>query len=597
MKKTLVSLFLVSLFLQCNSQKIFSLFSNRETSAGIEFNPPFSKKIIKTKDGGFAVLSNNSPGSFDVPGNKTAVHITKFNKLGTIEWFKLYNDSFGILGNDFVQTIDSGYAIVGSKREMTGGGYSGLVLKTNSSGDVLWSKIKNSVYQTSTFKLIKEVLDGTLLITGCKSPHNNKPSVNDSGLIVKISSKGDFIWGKLFIDNISDIEVKSTNEYYFTGPVSDLTKLDSNGNILFSMNLEYTIPKLQSVLTKGKFGLGHQIEKISNGLILHVLTKSDVKGNVLTKIGFDGSVKWSVCHSTSNNSFYNWIKIFTQNNNTYCISSNSISRYNSDGFLTLFKYCVPYDYVEFKDIFISDNSDMYFTGTKLLSNFVMKTDSNFSLNCGEAGYSYPYNDSSSYYLRNEVDTFYQKLIVLTENNWLNFNISARNLTPISLNLLPDRNISIVGDTIFANEEINFYNDPDGYRWVECSNKRITIYEPNSFSFPKNIFIPKDNKKYALVVTHNRCVDTSDCFSINKSSNSTINNPTSFNIYPNPTKDKFILTSDYQIKSIEITDKTGRQIMRINESCNNIDVSHLPKGAYFINVKTDKGDFIEKIIKE
>ena len=69
-----------------------------------------------------------------------------------------------------------------------------------------------------------------------------------------------------------------------------------------------------------------------------------------------------------------------------------------------------------------------------------------------------------------------------------------------------------------------------------------------------------------------------------------------NIYPNPTLGKLNITSADKINSLSITNIIGKQIFFTeNFTTNTIDLSSFENGVYFINISTDKGTHIEKII--
>lgn len=76
------------------------------------------------------------------------------------------------------------------------------------------------------------------------------------------------------------------------------------------------------------------------------------------------------------------------------------------------------------------------------------------------------------------------------------------------------------------------------------------------------------------------------------------------IYPNPTSEMLFIryrTQDDLDGNITIRDINGRVIVdmknvRLNENIQKIDMSTLPKGVYFLQIDTDRGRVIEKIIK-
>ncbi len=71
------------------------------------------------------------------------------------------------------------------------------------------------------------------------------------------------------------------------------------------------------------------------------------------------------------------------------------------------------------------------------------------------------------------------------------------------------------------------------------------------------------------------------------------------VYPNPVK--YNLYIDFQnntaIKSILVFDVSGKKLIEINGETTQLNLNHLPNGIYLLEVKTGKGVFTEKIIKE
>ena len=77
----------------------------------------------------------------------------------------------------------------------------------------------------------------------------------------------------------------------------------------------------------------------------------------------------------------------------------------------------------------------------------------------------------------------------------------------------------------------------------------------------------------------------------------------FVVYPNPSNQNLIiaLKSSNKILSIEITNTIGQVIYTKDyenmNSLENINISQIPKGIYFIKVITENGIGIKKILKE
>ena len=62
------------------------------------------------------------------------------------------------------------------------------------------------------------------------------------------------------------------------------------------------------------------------------------------------------------------------------------------------------------------------------------------------------------------------------------------------------------------------------------------------------------------------------------------------------KSTFTISTAEKIVSVELYDALGRKVQTLsNTALNNIEKAD--KGTYFVKIKTDKNEFIEKIIKQ
>jgi len=70
------------------------------------------------------------------------------------------------------------------------------------------------------------------------------------------------------------------------------------------------------------------------------------------------------------------------------------------------------------------------------------------------------------------------------------------------------------------------------------------------------------------------------------------------IYPNPAKNELRIESNgLEITKLEIVDLSGKTIYQFNNLRNQINVSALSKGIYFVKIETEKGVITQKFIKE
>ncbi|MEH6764983.1 MAG: T9SS type A sorting domain-containing protein [Aequorivita antarctica] len=75
-------------------------------------------------------------------------------------------------------------------------------------------------------------------------------------------------------------------------------------------------------------------------------------------------------------------------------------------------------------------------------------------------------------------------------------------------------------------------------------------------------------------------------------------PNNLNIYPNPTKGLvFINSKNETIISIRLFDILGKEVLQVDGNIQQLDISNLQSGMYFLQITANDRNFVEKIIKE
>ncbi len=69
------------------------------------------------------------------------------------------------------------------------------------------------------------------------------------------------------------------------------------------------------------------------------------------------------------------------------------------------------------------------------------------------------------------------------------------------------------------------------------------------------------------------------------------------IYPNPAQEIIQIESDTEIKSIKVYDVLGKLVLMENNFENQLSISVLNNGLYFLKIETDNGVMVKKIIKK
>ena len=92
--------------------------------------------IQQTFDGGYVVATTSSTGGPGAPN----VYLIKTNAQGDTLWTRTYGGAGGEFGYSVQQTADSGFIVVGVTTSFGAGDRDFYLIKTNSSGDTLWTR-------------------------------------------------------------------------------------------------------------------------------------------------------------------------------------------------------------------------------------------------------------------------------------------------------------------------------------------------------------------------------------------------------------------------------------------------------------------------
>jgi alpha-tubulin suppressor-like RCC1 family protein len=72
---------------------------------------------------------------------------------------------------------------------------------------------------------------------------------------------------------------------------------------------------------------------------------------------------------------------------------------------------------------------------------------------------------------------------------------------------------------------------------------------------------------------------------------------SIGVYPNPASDSINVVGEVDIKSLTVTDVTGKTILTQAGNATQLDVQALPAGVYFLKITATSGGFLQKFIKQ
>ena len=134
-----------------------------------------------------------------------------------------------------------------------------------------------------------------------------------------------------------------------------------------------------------------------------------------------------------------------------------------------------------------------------------------------------------------------------------------------------------------------------YKWLDCDNNFTEINNANSQSF-----LATSNGNYAVEVTQNGCIDTSECINV---SNAQILENTFGNqlkVFPNPTKDEvnIDLGMQYDEVSVILRNAMGQEVMRKSFNKTNAFKLNIPgeSGLYILELQAPKHKALMRVLK-
>ena len=194
--------------------------------------------------------------------------------------------------------------------------------------------------------------------------------------------------------------------------------------------------------------------------------------------------------------------------------------------------------------------------------------------------SYTWADGNTYTISNNTATY-----TATNADGCD-SVVTLNLTIVPL---PNNSVTQTGATLTADQ------GGASYEWLDCGSNLV----PVGGSWQS--FLPAFSGNYAVEVTLNGCIDTSDCFLIDYTSHlNNITNSTIIKIYPNPTSDILMISGLNKVsgvRGLEITSPKGDIVRRLEGTKEEINVSMLKSGIYFLNINHDKGVETIRFIKQ
>lgn len=199
------------------------------------------KEIIPTSDGNYVIAGYSNSATY--PDYQS--YLIKINPSGNILWEKYYGGSNMEIGNSVKQCPDGGYVMFGQTFSYGAGGGDAYMVKTNASGDLLWTKTFGGAQNDEGICIVSNSDNTFALCIRDSSSVGKDIEVQ----IIKTDANGDIIWDKKYggTEKDTDKMIQATSDGgYIVAAISRsfgwnlpdmwILKLSSNGDTLWTRN-------------------------------------------------------------------------------------------------------------------------------------------------------------------------------------------------------------------------------------------------------------------------------------------------------------------------------------------------------------------------
>ena len=205
-----------------------------KTFGGINYDRGSS--VQQTTDGGFVIAGYTASfgaGSYDV-------YLIRTDSSGNGLWTKTFGGIYNDRGSSAQQTTDGGFVITGYTASFGAGSYDVYLIRTDSSGNGLWTKTFGGTNNDDWGYSVQQTTDGGFVIAGYTASFG---AGSWDVYLIRTDSSGNVLWTKTFggTDDDACISVQQTYDggFIITGESSSfgssawhfyLVKTDSLGN-------------------------------------------------------------------------------------------------------------------------------------------------------------------------------------------------------------------------------------------------------------------------------------------------------------------------------------------------------------------------------
>jgi predicted secreted protein/acetyl esterase/lipase len=146
--------------------------------------------VVQTGDGGYALSGPTS--SFGAGGND--IWLFKTDSAGTMQWNKTYGGSLAEWMDQMIRTADGGYAISGYTASFGAGAQDVWLIKTDQSGNMAWNKTYGGTGNDNGFHM-SQIAGGGYVIIGSTGSFG---AGGTDVWLLKTDSSGNMLWSQTY---------------------------------------------------------------------------------------------------------------------------------------------------------------------------------------------------------------------------------------------------------------------------------------------------------------------------------------------------------------------------------------------------------------
>lgn len=282
----------------------------------------YAFSLVQTSDNGFI----SAGGTFSFGAGGSDFWLVKTDSFGNMQWNKTYGGTGDDEAHCLTRTLDGGYAILGTTNSFGAGGYDFWLVKTDSSGNMLWNKTYGGAGDDDAWS-IRQTVNGDLILAGWTASFG---AGSGDFWLVKTDSSGNMLWNKTYggalFENAYCIRQTSDGgfallgyTYSFGAGSSDfwLVKTDGLGNEQWNatyggMKDDFGFSLVEA--WDGGYALAGSTSSFGEGIYDFWLVRTDKFGKILWSntyggVGYDEA--WSVLQATNHRFILaGWIESF-----------------------------------------------------------------------------------------------------------------------------------------------------------------------------------------------------------------------------------------------------------------------------------------------